>query len=325
MQDDQHPDDSWLALPVAEDSPEAAAFDSPAVPPPAPATTGSPAVLPSLPRSRFALESLENPYHSNQPTPTHWAVGWADLMMTMFVLFLVMYLFQSAQNAQLSTSGKSIKWGLSPDQGLASQSGNKEQGGANAAGESEAHPVEAIRPGIGTTDGHPDPKTPESSRVYDLSKLAMEDKRLAEFAEIELASDRTVRIILAADLLFPSGSAEIKAAAKENIKKIAGLLRATPYLINVVGHTDNQPLRGGGPFATNWELSVMRASTVTRFLIEETGLPSEQFTVSGHSFYQPQADNDTPASRAKNRRVEIMVSRDQLPALTLAPNPAVIP
>jgi hypothetical protein len=55
----------------------------------------------SIPAQRLTLTNMDSPYSKAQPTPIHWAVGWADLMMTMFVLFLVMYLYQSAQQRQM--------------------------------------------------------------------------------------------------------------------------------------------------------------------------------------------------------------------------------
>lgn len=327
MQDDQSPDDSWLFLPEADDFPESSPLvPPPSVEPPVKKEATTPALPPPKPRvaPRFALESLENPYRNYQPTPTHWAVGWADLMMTMFVLFLVLYLFQSAQQAQQARQGGAsrqlVQWGQGNQQGQAGQDGKEGSGGKGSGRGGELAP-QAAAPAA--TTGRADSKQPESARWYDLSKLTVEDKELSQLAEVELSPDRTVRIILAADLLFPSGNADLRSAAKSNIRKIAALLQTTPYLINVVGHTDNQPIRGG-PFASNWELSVMRASAVARFLIDETGIEPSQFTVSGHSFYQPQAENDTPANRAKNRRVEIIVSKDQLPALPLAANPALI-
>ena len=176
--------------------------------------------------------------------------------------------------------------------------------------------ADALKPGIDPTDGHTDPVEMETTRLYDLVVLTLRNDDLAKFAEIELSPDRTVRIILAADLLFPSGNADLRSTARENIRKISALLKKTPHRINVVGHTDNVPIKSG-PFATNWELSVMRATTVARFLIEEMGVPASQFSVTGQSFYQPRVDNDSPDHRAKNRRVEIMVSREKPPTLSM--------
>lgn len=180
---------------------------------------------------------------------------------------------------------------------------------------------EGNRPEANTIDDRPDHNKMEMTRLYELVILTLRDKDLAKFADIELSPDQTVRIVLAADLLFPSGNADLGATAREKIREIAFLLKKTPYLINVVGHTDNVPIRSG-PFATNWELSVMRATTVARFLIEEMGVPASQFSVTGHSYYQPQVDNDTSLNRAKNRRVEIIISREQQPAIPITTSPS---
>ena len=261
--------------------------------------------------SRLTLESLENPFQNSQPVATHWAVGWADLMMTMFILFLVMYLCPSAKEEPALRSAQEYR-------GAEAQPG----GPAGQAEVGEHGPAEALRLGIQTTDGHSEPNALSTAKLFELTKLTREDEEFAKFADIDLSPDRTVRIVLAADLLFPPGKADLRLIAEENIKKVSELLKEAPYPINVVGHTDDQPT-GGVLFATNWELSAMRATSVARFLIEEMGISPSLVTVSGQSFYQPLANNSTPANRAKNRRVEIIVSLGQPPALPLA-NPIIL-
>ena len=79
-------------------------------------------------------------------------------------------------------------------------------------------------------------------------------------------------------------------------------------MINIVGHTDNLPMRSNR-FKSNWELSVARASSVARFLIDKLDMNPNQFVVSGYSSYRPIAPNTTSENRAKNRRVEIIISK----------------
>lgn len=281
----------------------------------------------SVPSQRLTLSNMESPYSKAQPTPIHWAVGWADLMMTMFVLFLVMYLYQSAQQRQ--TAGQELSSPLvksvQKDQPIPGDRTIKQDvKSANSnQNEWERQTAEGKKPETNTTDDRPDHDKMEMARLYELAVLTLKDTNLAKFADIELSPDRTVRIILAADLLFPSGNADLGSVARGNIQKITTLLKKTPYMINVVGHTDNMPIKSG-PFATNWELSVMRATTVARFLIEEMGIPASQFSVTGHSYYQPQVNNDTSANRARNRRVEIIISREQHPTLPTTTNPSLL-
>lgn len=313
--------------PGAEESPVTDAVATP--------ESGAPAVASDVPReqppvapqssllqpSRLTLESLETPFRRPQPVPIHWAVGWADLMMTMFVLFLVMYLYPSVKEAQTQRTAQEQQG----QQGGAAGRGEGRQGemGKGDTGKGQAGQggvgqgsAEAPKSGAGTTAGQAELSAIQAAKLFDLTKLTKEDEEFAKIAEIGLNPDHTVRIVLAADLLFPSGKADLRLIAKENIKKIADLLAEIPHKINVIGHTDDQPIRGGA-FASNWELSVMRATSVARFLIEEMGVSASRVTVSGRSFYQPQAGNATPADRAKNRRVEIIVSLDPPPALPL--------
>jgi chemotaxis protein MotB len=82
----------------------------------------------------------------------------------------------------------------------------------------------------------------------------------------------------------------------------------------VVGHTDNVPITGGlqKVFASNWELSAARATTVVRFL-QEAGIAPERLIATGRAEYAPVAPNDTPEGRQKNRRIEItLIDRNLL-------------
>jgi len=111
-------------------------------------------------------------------------------------------------------------------------------------------------------------------------------------------------------IFFDSGSAEIKETGMIVLKKVGEALALYPdKVIRVVGHTDNVPLTtlAQTVFATNWELSVARATTVVRFLQDECAIAPERMIAAGRGSYQPVAPNQTPAGRQKNRRIEIML------------------
>lgn len=112
---------------------------------------------------------------------------------------------------------------------------------------------------------------------------------------------------LAEQIFFDSGKAAIKKEGKDVLKKVADALKGyESKIIRVVGHTDNVPLSKSATFASNWELSVARATTVVRFL-QDSGIPPERLVPSGRGEYEPVAPNDTPEGRQKNRRIEIML------------------
>jgi chemotaxis protein MotB len=158
-----------------------------------------------------------------------------------------------------------------------------------------------------------------NTRIYDLSKNTLASEKLEQFASVELVPDKTVRLILTGDLLFASGQAELTPAAIASLKKLSGVIQKTPYMINVIGHTDDRPVKNSR-FPSNWELSLARAGRVARFLIEETKLPATQFSVSGYSSFRPLNPNTSEENRKVNRRVEIVLSKELPQAQAATPS-----
>jgi chemotaxis protein MotB len=231
-------------------------------------------------------------HRHDMPGKFHWSVVWADLMMTMFFFFAIMFVYQAGKQ----------------DTGTGTfDSGEKARGKIGMTGPGKTWPLF----GSGVT-GPVDPAGPlEGSivKIFDVASKALDSEGIKDFASIDLASDRAMRIALTGDLFFDPGSAALKPGAKEALQKIGGLLQNTPYMINVAGHTDSVPIHTG-QFSTNWELSVLRASAVARFLIDEMRIPAQQVSATGYAHYQPVGPNDTEKERARNRRVEIVVTKE---------------
>lgn len=160
------------------------------------------------------------------------------------------------------------------------------------------------------------------SRLSELESERSEiEERLAEFramtAQFQCMIDsgklevhfRRGRMIveLPAQVLFPSGSAELSAEGSEALREVAKILRGLRdrHFI-VAGHTDNIPLAAGGQFANNWELSSARAVHVTEALIKSGMLP-RQLVAAGYAEHDPVASNSGTAGRQKNRRIEIVL------------------
>ena len=131
------------------------------------------------------------------------------------------------------------------------------------------------------------------------------------------SSKRGVNISFKGDVAFKTGSAELSDIAKNLLDKLAPEINAAlqadiPFPIAIEGHTDNVPLRKGGPFPSNWELSTARASATVRYLIEQGGVeaPEGQGKLSaiGYADTWPKSgfSNDTAEGRAANRRIEII-------------------
>ena len=149
--------------------------------------------------------------------------------------------------------------------------------------------------------------------LYDLSRVTVAAEKLERFASVELVPDKAMRISLTGDLLFPSAQADLTPAARAALEKLVPVIAKTPYMINVIGHTDDRPMQSAR-YPSNWELSLARASRVARFLIEASGLPAGQFSVSGHASFRPVQPNTSEEGRRANRRVDILLSREPVAA-----------
>lgn len=113
---------------------------------------------------------------------------------------------------------------------------------------------------------------------------------------------------VAEKLFFDSGSATLKKSGQDVLHKVADAISGYPdKIIRVVGHTDSVALSKSSRFASNWDLSVMRATNVVRFLQDKCHIAPERMIAAGRGPYQPVADNATAEGRQKNRRIEIML------------------
>ena len=121
-----------------------------------------------------------------------------------------------------------------------------------------------------------------------------------------------VYVSLDEKLLFKSASWEIDANGRNALKNLAGVLEKNPDIqITIEGHTDNVPYNpAGGQMKDNWDLSVKRATTVVRVLLEGSRITPNRLTASGRSQYLPVDDRSTTDARQKNRRTEIVLTPD---------------
>ena len=117
-----------------------------------------------------------------------------------------------------------------------------------------------------------------------------------------------VYVAMSDKLLFRSGSATVDERGKEALAKLAEVLnKQTDVDVNIEGHTDTKPIHTAR-FADNWDLSVIRATSVVRILTKEYNVSPLQIVPSGRGEYVPVADNESAEGRSKNRRTEIIIA-----------------
>ena len=122
----------------------------------------------------------------------------------------------------------------------------------------------------------------------------------------------TIRVTLADDMWFKSGSAEISPGMATTAKEFAKLLGEAfypenPFEVIISGHTDNVP-QSGPIYADNWDLSYARAGNFMKLLTMESGIPQYYFNSRAYGDQHPIASNDTAEGRQKNRRIELSIA-----------------
>lgn len=156
------------------------------------------------------------------------------------------------------------------------------------------------------------------------ARKAEADKRIAEFRalvdrfktlidagklRVKIVEGRMV-VVLATDILFPSGSALLSKEGKAAIVEVATVLKDIPdRRFQVEGHTDDVPIKGHALYATNWELAAARAINVVKALVDGQ-MPPERLSAASYSQFKPAQANDTKEGKAANRRIEIVLVPD---------------
>lgn len=125
-------------------------------------------------------------------------------------------------------------------------------------------------------------------------------------------------------VLFESGKATLSDKAKRILDQVAVSLREIPNPIEVEGHTDNLPIRTHF-FPTNWELSVARATSVVRYLVEVRGLSPERLAARGLADNRPLVPEDRLRGNPRNRRVEVHVLTGPGPIISPVEQPGLSP
>jgi chemotaxis protein MotB len=115
-------------------------------------------------------------------------------------------------------------------------------------------------------------------------------------------------IKLTDDVLFSLGSAHIKPAGEKVLSLIAESLNAYPHrAISIEGHTDHVPTSKNSLYASNWELSAIRALAAVNYFQHNSQVDPKRLKLVGYGEYRPAYSNDTDEGRKRNRRIEIIL------------------
>lgn len=214
------------------------------------------------------------------PSADRWMVSWADFTTLLFALFVVLYASSTVNHDKAQQISHSLGQAFGAAQPAARQ--NSQQTVLSRE-QQQAQKMTAIADDIRHALG-----------------------ALIQSGQVSVTqSARGIGIDINASLLFATGEAQLSAASVQVTAAVASVLARYPYAIQIEGHTDSTPIHNA-QFASNWELSSVRASSVVRRLVE-SGIAEERLAVIGHGANQPLEGNGTAEGRARNRRVHVLI------------------
>ena len=228
--------------------------------------------------------------HDNEE---RWLLTYSDLITLLFVLFVVMYAISNTDTRKFIQLAESVSAAFNAD-------------------------VMQGQSAVSIMDGQ-ETTTTVQDQTYDTGSSTVESDLRAITAELEdyaigqgLGGEvevgmapQGIVIRLNDALLFSSGRANLGANAVTLVGKIVAIIKPLPNDIRIEGNTDDQPPEGG-LYADNWELSTARALAVLQAMVQQ-GMPPARLCAQGNAQYNPIVPNTDDASRAKNRRVDIVV------------------
>ena len=224
-----------------------------------------------------------------QDNPDRWLLTYADLITLLLAFFIVMYSMSRIDAKRFGKVTQALQ-------------------GILKGGPSVGHipELETLNTGHGLLKLG-DLKMLQTKVHADIEKLGREGDIVTEITE------RGLVIHIMESAMFDEGRADLKPKAIEVLNLIADDVTHMPNHLRVEGHTDDRPIHNV-EFASNWELSAARATTVVRYLIEQHEYPRDKISAVGYSEYRPYVPNNSIENRALNRRVDVFVLTMELSA-----------
>jgi chemotaxis protein MotB len=163
-------------------------------------------------------------------------------------------------------------------------------------------------------------KVNELKGTYDGLVADLRDELASGQVQIEQLRNG-IRLNVADEILFPSGSAKLDEGGETVLKKVAAQVVKSPNRVEVAGHTDDVPISSGlqKRYPTNWELAAARAASVVR-LMEQEGIQGSRLRAASLGQHHPVAANDSEQGRSRNRRIEIKLIPPTATDLAKAPS-----
>ncbi|MCE1246494.1 MAG: OmpA family protein [Firmicutes bacterium] len=237
----------------------------------------------------------------------NWIYSYADMISLLTALFIVLYGMSKVNEGKFRQLAGSLSKSFSATAArasdkeieMAAQLYNK-QLNENDREKSYHALLKAI------DDSMKDKKRAELEALKNHFQYNLDKGGLSKNVQLRV-EDRGVVIGLMTDgMSFEIGKADVTDSCRKVLDNIAPTLRATKQPIRIEGNTCNIPIHST-QYASNWELSAARATSVGKFLILNENIDPERISIIGYGEFRPLVPNTTDQNRAKNRRVDIVI------------------
>ena len=227
-----------------------------------------------------------------------WMVSYADFITLLFAFFVVMYAISSVNDEKYRVLSDTLAETFAVDS-------------ASLEPVQVGEPSQAASPHIVDLPDSQAMADQEFGDTYIEDPVEAAESLLGGFAQAEgiavQSNNDWLEVAVDASVLFAPGQAALAEQAKRLLAPAVALLRSNKNPVTIEGYTDNVPSTSAG-MPSNWELSAARASAVARFFVDQ-GIRAERLSAVGYGENHPIETNATPAGRAANRRVVIVVAR----------------
>ena len=244
------------------------------------------------------------PEHENHE---RWLVSYADFITLLFAFFVVMFASSQTDKAKAQATSEAFERALSDGKslGIPPQVAKILGGTVDDKGQGNA---QMHGPG-GAQKAAKEAKEDEDivELTPSMKVLTAELKQEIAAGKVEISMERRGLVVsLKEAAFFTPGNDVIDKNSYPTLGKVADSLNAVSNPLQIEGHTDSQPIHNSH-FRSNWELSSARAISMMELLTTRFNVNVKRVAVAGYADNSPQAPNDTPEGRAKNRRVDIVI------------------
>ena len=253
--------------------------------------------------SELGFEQFEDNLWNDVPntsTNSHqeaWVISYIDILTLLLTLFVILLAMSEFYPEVASLKQVSVNMNKPENQNMLVDSGDEMQAYKQTEERSFAQD-------IAESETHEQRMT--SFPQEQINVLIREIKKSRLDHQIEISEEKDhVNLVISDKILFSPGSADLKSGGLELLSQLAVIINNSKLNMSIEGHTDSVPINNAN-FPSNWELSSIRATMVTRHLIKNDIAP-DRIRAIGYADTRPRSQNDTSEGRKHNRRVSIIL------------------